>query len=50
MRKSPIWMGAGFGIASARTVTMAMGKQQFSVGVQPQTGGASVNFTKIYKK
>ena len=42
-------MGAGFGIASARTVTMAMGKQQFSVGVQPQVGGASINFTKIYK-
>lgn len=42
-------MGAGFGIASARTVTMAMGKQQFSVGMQPQVGGASINFTKIYK-
>jgi len=43
-------MGAGFGIASARTVTMSMGKQQFSVGVQPQVGGASVNFTKLYKQ
>jgi membrane-associated phospholipid phosphatase len=42
-------MGAGFGIASARTVTMAMGKSKFNVGVQPQVGGASVNFTKIYK-
>jgi membrane-associated phospholipid phosphatase len=42
-------MGAGFGIASARTVTMEMAKQQFSVGVQPQVGGASINFTKIYK-
>lgn len=42
-------MGAGFGIASARTVTMAMAKTKFSVGVQPQAGGASVNFTKIYK-
>jgi membrane-associated phospholipid phosphatase len=42
-------MGAGFGIASARTVTMAMAKSQFRVGVQPQVGGASVNFTKIYK-
>ena len=40
-------MGAGFGIASARTVTMSMGKSKFSVGVQPQNGGASVNFTKI---
>ena len=42
-------MGAGFGIAAARTVTMEMAKQQFSVGVQPQVGGASINFTKIYK-
>lgn len=42
-------MGAGFGIASARTVTMSMGKSKFNVGVQPQVGGASVNFTKIYK-
>jgi membrane-associated phospholipid phosphatase len=42
-------MGAGFGIASARTVTMSFNKQKFSVGVQPQTGGASINFTKIYK-
>lgn len=42
-------MGAGFGIASARTVTMDMMKSQFSVGVQPQVGGASINFTKIYK-
>jgi membrane-associated phospholipid phosphatase len=42
-------MGAGFGIAAARTVTMEMAKQRFSVGVQPQVGGASVQFTKIYK-
>jgi membrane-associated phospholipid phosphatase len=42
-------MGAGFGIASARTVTMSFNKQKFNVGVQPQTGGASINFTKIYK-
>ncbi len=42
-------MGAGFGLASARTVTMSMGGNTFSVGVQPQVGGASVNFTKIYK-
>jgi membrane-associated phospholipid phosphatase len=42
-------MGAGFGLASARTVTMSMGSNKFSVGVQPQVGGASVNFTKIYK-
>jgi membrane-associated phospholipid phosphatase len=42
-------MGAGFGIASARTVTMTVAKSKFSVGVQPQVGGASLNFTKIYK-
>ena len=42
-------MGAGFGIASARTVTMEMATSRFNVGVQPQVGGASVNFTKIYK-
>ena len=40
-------MGAGFGIASARTVTMSVAKSKFSVGVQPTTGGASLNFTKI---
>ena len=42
-------MGAGFGIASARTVTMSFNKQKFNVGVQPQAGGASINFTKIFK-
>ena len=42
-------MGAGFGIASARTVTMSLAKSKFNVGVQPERGGASVNFTKIYK-
>ena len=46
---SDVVMGAGFGIASARTVTMEMAKSKFSVGVQPQNGGASINFTKIYK-
>jgi membrane-associated phospholipid phosphatase len=40
-------MGAGFGIAAARTVTMSLAKSKFSVGVQPTTGGASLNFTKI---
>jgi membrane-associated phospholipid phosphatase len=43
-------MGAGLGIASARTVTMTVGGNKFNMGVQPQVGGASVNFTKIYKK
>lgn len=42
-------MGAAFGIASARTVTMSMSKSRFSVGVRPEVGGASVNFTKIVK-
>jgi membrane-associated phospholipid phosphatase len=42
-------MGAGFGLASARTVTMSMAGSQFKMGVQPETGGASLNFTKIYK-
>lgn len=42
-------MGAGFGIASARTVTMSVAKAKFNVGVQPTVGGASVNFSKIYQ-
>lgn len=42
-------MGAAFGIASARTVTMSVGDSKFNMGVQPETGGASLNFTKIYK-
>ena len=42
-------MGAGFGIASARTVTMNVGKSRFNLGVKPEVGGASVNFTKVYK-
>jgi membrane-associated phospholipid phosphatase len=42
-------MGAGFGIASARAVTLNVGKARFNLGVQPQVGGASLNFTKIYK-
>jgi hypothetical protein len=28
---------------------MSVAKAKFSVGVQPQVGGASLNFTKIYK-
>jgi len=43
-------MGAGIGIASARTVTMTMNKTKFAVGVQPQVGGASINFTMVPKK
>lgn len=40
-------MGAGLGIASARTVTMSVAGTKFNMGVQPQVGGASINFTKI---
>jgi membrane-associated phospholipid phosphatase len=42
-------MGAGFGIASARTVTMSVAKTKFSVGVQPERGGASIQFTQVRK-
>lgn len=42
-------MGAGFGLVSAKTVTMNFGDSKFNVGVQPQRGGASINFTKINK-
>jgi membrane-associated phospholipid phosphatase len=42
-------MGAGFGIAAAKTVTMSFGESRFAVGVKPQRGGASINFTKITK-
>ena len=42
-------MGAGFGLASARTVTMNLNGATFNIGVQPQTGGASLNLTKIYR-
>jgi membrane-associated phospholipid phosphatase len=46
---SDVVMGAGLGIASARTVTMKVAGSRFNMGVQPQVGGASVNFTKVYK-
>ena len=42
-------IGAGFGIASARTVTMSMAKTKFNVGVRPEVGGASVNFSMIQR-
>lgn len=42
-------MGMGVGLASARTVTMSMGRAKFDVGVRPQVGGASINFTKAVK-
>lgn len=46
---SDVVMGAGLGIASARTVTMKVAGTRFNMGVQPQVGGASINFTKVYK-
>ena len=46
---SDVVMGAGFGIAAARTVTMTVANSKFNLGVQPQVGGASINFTKIYE-
>ncbi len=46
---SDVVMGAGLGIASGRTVTMKVGGSRFKMGVQPQVGGASLNFTKTYK-
>jgi membrane-associated phospholipid phosphatase len=42
-------MGAAFGFVSAKTVTMSFASSKFNLGVQPQAGGASVNFTKVYK-
>ena len=42
-------MGAGFGLAAARAVTIKVAGNTFSVGVQPQAGGASINFQKIYR-
>ena len=46
---SDVVMGAGLGIASARTVTMKVGGSKFNMGVQPQVGGAAINFTKTYR-
>lgn len=46
---SDVVMGAGLGIAAGRTVTMKVGGSKFNLGVQPQVGGASINFTKAYK-
>ena len=41
---------AAIGIAGlAFMVTMKVGGSKFNLGVQPQVGGASINFTKIYK-
>jgi membrane-associated phospholipid phosphatase len=41
-----VLIGAGFGIAAGRTVTVHLGSGRFAVGVAPTQGGAMVAFTK----
>jgi hypothetical protein len=41
-----VLIGAGFGIAAGRTVTMHLGGERFALGVAPTQGGAMVSFTK----
>jgi hypothetical protein len=43
---SDVLLGAGIGIAAARTVTVDIGSRQFDLGVAPSPGGAAVTFTK----
>lgn len=43
---SDVVMGAGFGIASGRVVTLHLGRQAFGVGVAPTEGGAAIMFTR----
>lgn len=43
---SDVLMGAAFGVAAARTVTVGSGAHRFSVGVQPTDGGGAITFTK----
>lgn len=43
---SDVVMGAGFGLASGRTVTMNLGGKKFGLGVAPTVGGAQVTFTQ----
>ena len=43
---SDVLLGAGVGIAAGRTVTLHMGRHQFSVGAAPTRGGAMMTFTK----
>ena len=44
-----VWLPVPYRV-SAKTVTMSFASSKFSLGVQPQVGGASINFTKIYNK
>jgi membrane-associated phospholipid phosphatase len=46
---SDVVMGAGFGLAAGRTVTIQAAGQKLGVGVAPTTGGASLTFTRIRK-
>jgi len=43
---SDVVMGAGFGIAAGRTVTMNLAGTKFGLGVAPTVGGAQITFTK----
>jgi len=43
---SDVVMGAGFGLAAGRTVTVGVGEAKFQLGVAPTVGGAQVTFTK----
>ena len=43
---SDVIMGAGFGLAAGRTVTIDMAGKTFGVGVAPTPGGAELTFTK----
>jgi membrane-associated phospholipid phosphatase len=43
---SDVLVGAGVGIATGRTVTLHLGRENFAVGAAPTRGGAMVTFTK----
>lgn len=43
---SDVLLGAAIGVAAGRTVTVGLGKAQFSAGVAPTRGGAAITFTK----
>lgn len=43
---SDVIMGAGFGLAAGRTVTLDLAGQKFGVGVEPTQGGAAITFTR----
>lgn len=43
---SDVIMGAGFGLAAGRTVTLDLAGRKFGVGVDPTPGGAAITFTR----